>query len=293
MTEDEMKNPSEGQATNAVVDASRRALVARLRARAIEDAIDPDRHPDAESLVAYGEGRLEAADADDIRRHLIACPACASLLLELDSPFADEDRPAADIDRGAVWRGLRTQLAERDRESTSRPSGASRMAPGKRVSGRMALAAGLGGIVLGGLLAAGILARRTSDLESRLATLEAPQLNAPIVYLDPITRGEDAVPGFARESGRRVLLIVTPEADEAYRRFRLTIADLEGNVAFRADSLALSDHGTLRLSLAADFLPVGSYTLTVFGLDGALDAPGERALGTFALRVHDERDDER
>lgn len=54
-------------------------------------------HPDLEELAAYHSGTLSEPDEERIREHLVLCPECAGLLLDLDDFAADaarvEDEP--------------------------------------------------------------------------------------------------------------------------------------------------------------------------------------------------------
>ncbi len=67
---------------------------------ALAEAIDDQRrrlgpHPDLDELIAYHGGGLEPDAARRLQDHLVLCPRCASLLLDLDAFAADAVAPDA------------------------------------------------------------------------------------------------------------------------------------------------------------------------------------------------------
>jgi hypothetical protein len=58
-------------------------------ARKLEDEVTT--HPATDALIAYQEGRLESSQAEELRRHLVACPLCGEALERLDAYDQDSD----------------------------------------------------------------------------------------------------------------------------------------------------------------------------------------------------------
>lgn len=76
-------------------------------------AAGADDHPDLERLLAYRDGELGEAEADEAQEHLSLCPDCALLLLEFDQFRTDAEageRGASEAARAGAWEALQAEL---------------------------------------------------------------------------------------------------------------------------------------------------------------------------------------
>jgi hypothetical protein len=80
-------------------------------------------HPRDEELAAYAEGGLTAARRSEVQEHLLTCPDCAGVVLDLAPPA--EPAPAPELPGAraieASWQRLRPRLAEADVLRGDRP----------------------------------------------------------------------------------------------------------------------------------------------------------------------------
>jgi len=224
-----------------------------------------DEHPSVEMLAAYHDDRLPPEEDEEIREHFVECPECPEVMLDLDrftSPDAAEaaQREVSDNWVDAAWRRLRARLAVEAR-------------PGRlqwlRTTGTAwCLTALLVPCTLGLWLRADMLAGEKRDLE-------APQLNPPLWYVEPLpdVRGEAppptevAVPAGARQ----FLLILTPAGApplRADRKYLLKIQTWQGEDLWSAPGLEKSADGTFVVALSRRFLPAGDYRFRVIGIPG-------------------------
>jgi anti-sigma factor RsiW len=82
-----------------------------LEALAREAAADAGPHADLGRLEAYAEGRLEGAEADEVRAHVALCPECGELVLALRE--VDEVEPSSVLtpaEKAEDWARLREAL---------------------------------------------------------------------------------------------------------------------------------------------------------------------------------------
>lgn len=260
---------------------------------AIEDFLaearrDLDPHPTPDELVAYGAGELAAAEATRVEDHLVLCPHCLEMLLDLgrmtDPDFGSEHRTTT-AEKAAAWQALQPRLAAEAPEAPrlrSRPRLTSR---GVRVAPFLAsprtayvLAASL-------LLAVVGLALRTRHLERNLADLNSPQLNAPIVDLvsaSPLRggAGEDAAVELGPRS-RFFALILSPKGSPDFADYRAQIVDSAGREVWSGEGLEKDRHGAFTVILGRRFLDPGEYRLRLYGLEGKTG----QLIEEFRLRI--------
>lgn len=73
-------------------------------------------HPDAETLAAYSEGALPAAEAERLQDHLADCAECARLMLDfaalpgLSEPCGPDESSEPDAEVAEAWERFRRRL---------------------------------------------------------------------------------------------------------------------------------------------------------------------------------------
>ena len=261
---------------------------------AIEDFLAEARrdlapHPTPDELVAYGAGELAAAKATRVEGHLVLCPHCLEMLLDLgrmpDPDFGSEHRTTT-AEKAAAWQALQPRLA------AEAPPEAPRHRPGLRLpSPRGGLALFLASPRPAWALAASLLVAvvglslRTWHLERGIADLSHPQVNAPVVDLFPASplrgeQGEGAVVELAPAS-RFFALILSPKGTPDYVGYRVEIVDSGGRVVWSGEGLEKDRHGSFTMILARRFLGPGEYRLRLYGLEGKTG----QLIEEFRLRI--------
>jgi hypothetical protein len=128
--------------------------------------------------------------------------------------------------------------------------------------------------------------RELAELQARVKELAGPQLNPPMFDLYPreLTRRADQS-GIneiaAPRDAKFVTLILISQSQTASRDASLEIVNAQGVVVWRADGLTRHPTGDYTISLPAEFLPPGRYTLNLYD-----QGKGRRAaIASFALRL--------
>jgi hypothetical protein len=239
-------------------------------------------HPEPEELAAYPAGELSAAAERRLEDHLVACPACAALLLDLDGladPEFGAGRPGAtegDAERDAAWESFRAQIATTAPEPAPAPVVRGRFAPPPAPRWLYALAATL-------LLAVGALSLEVTSLSRTVAELSRPEVNAPVVDLSQGTaRGGEAARTAAVPAGARLFtLVLSPAAHPPHTAYGVEIADAAGRAVVEERRLQPNPYGSFSLALSRRTLGTGDYRVRLFAIDGSLKVPIEE----YALRV--------
>lgn len=227
-------------------------------------------HLEPDELAAYQAGALAAEDEERMLGHLVVCPECSGLLLDLEAlmkPKPDADAIVSDHGKAAVWRNLR--------ETIHRDEGRRRaFAP----FWLQAIAAALLVSTVGLSIWVGSL-RRTVDELSR------PQVNAPVLdlYAGTVRGGESAAPGLAVPRGARFFtLILNPAGRRRFERYQVEIVPAQGGaVAWSGRDLKPNAYGSFSLIVPRRALDAGDYRVRLLGLAGAGVEPVEE----YALRV--------
>lgn len=212
-----------------------------------------DRHPGVETWISYHGGELADREAERLQRHLVACPACVSLVLDLDAfaaPPDGEDRASvSEFELAAAWKSMQATLA--DRQAPPRWFE-------RRVGVPMALAASLL-VGAAGLSLWGIEHRR-AEAYSR------PQVNLAIRDLEPnrATRSGGAPsPTVVRRDSYAALVMLPSRTFETYQA---EILDARGRRVWSGSGLvAHPELGTLSLGLPPGFLAPGEYLVKLYG----------------------------
>lgn len=125
-----------------------------------------------------------------------------------------------------------------------------------------------------------------SELRQTVGRLSRPQLNAPIIELDPqqdpIRREANNVQILRVPSGTNFFtLILNTVGESSYPDYGLEIANQRGQLVWRGQGLEKSSFDTFRLGLSRQWLPAGQYQIRLYGLRGER----KELLEEYALRV--------
>lgn len=258
---------------------AREALQRALQARAAEDR---GPHPEPEELAAYRAGELSPEAERRVQDHLVACPECAGLLLDLDGladPQFGAGAPQAAADLETAWESLRAQIAAQGPETG--PAAAPVVVHGAFRRGRgprwlYALAATL-------LLAVGLLSFQVASLSRQVDRLSQPEVNAPVVDLSQGTpRGDRSPrPAAVPAEARVFTLILAPAAHAPYATYAVEIADERGRPVYRGEGFQPNAYGSFSLTLTRRTLGPGDYRVRLLGGDGSR----RTAIEEYALHV--------
>jgi hypothetical protein len=228
-------------------------------------------HLEPDELAAYHAGELAANDAERALGHLVACPECTGLLLDLNAlmePKPDAAPAVSDHGKAAVWRNLREEIGhpEIGRRRSSPPFWLSAIAAALLVS-TVGLSVWVANL------------RRTVDELSR------PQINAPVLdlYEGTVRGGESIAPGLAVPPGARFFtLILNPAGRRRFERYRVEIVPAQGGAAaWSGQDLAPNAYGSFSLIVPRRALGAGDYRVRLLGLTGT----GVEPIEEYALRV--------
>ncbi len=180
----------------------------------------PEPHPELETLAAYHAGALTEPEERRLQDHLVGCPECAALLLDLDGL----GRPGfgagslSPADQEALWKSLQEEIREEERPPAPvvplrRPSPVTpRWLP--------VLAAALLAVAIG-------LSVWVASLRRTVGELSRPQLATPIVDLYSSGSRSEGSPRSAETvpAGAPLLTVILhPENPRGTGRYRVEIA---------------------------------------------------------------------
>jgi hypothetical protein len=220
-------------------------------------------HPEPETLAAYHAGELTEPEERRLQDHLMGCPECAALLLDLDGLSdpgfgAGALAPAA---QEALWRSLQSEI----RKEEPKPAP---VVPLRRLSTSPrwlpALAAALLAATIG-------LSIWVASLRRTVNELLQPQANTQFLTLTTdATRGEKGEPPrFEVRTGSRFFtLILNPAGQRRYERYRLEIVSADGRRVLPVDGLTPDPVSFLLVAtVPRRALGSGTYRERLFGLD--------------------------
>lgn len=240
-------------------------------------------HPEPEALAAYHAGELTEPEERRLQDHLVGCPECAALLLDLDG-LSDPSFGAGSLapaEQEALWRSLRAEIRREEPAPLApviplrRPIATPRWLP--------ALAAALLAVTIG-LSAWVVSLRRTVDALSR------PQPNAPVIQLSPLTtRGRGSREEIRADDPRLFTLVLyLPGPASRATRYRAEILRHDGSKVLEVPGLAFKeDLDGVSLGLSRDEIGPGDYRLRLLGSTGR-GAP-EKLVAEYPLHVEPRR----
>jgi hypothetical protein len=232
--------------------------------------------PTPEELLAYRDGRLDAAARESVEARMAIHPDAARALADL-AAFPDvepgpETPELPDGDIESRWQSFRPQL-----EALPRPVPALRHRPLSWRSPSLAAAAVL---LLATGLGLGYLAGRTSPPEPALR----PALNPTITELEPV--GEDEAraapaPVEMLPGSEELVLVLALPATPVFSSYAAEIVDAEGRSLWSGEGLHSTPLGTVQLSFPRATLGPGSYRIELSGLE----AGRREGVGRYEVRV--------
>jgi hypothetical protein len=239
----------------------------------------PEPHPKPDMLAAYHAGELTEPEERRLQDHLVGCPECAALLLDLDG-LADPGFGAGSLapaDQKALWKSLQAEIGKEE----PAPTALAAVVPLRRRAASprwlQALAAALLAATIG-------LSVWVASLRRTVATLPGPQLHAPAIDLyasgsrsegSPAS-GETVPPG-----SQFFTLILHPEKPRSTSRYRVEITRAGGERVWlgpweRED--AGDPYDSLPLTVPRNMLGPGDYRIHWF------EETGQR-IGDYELRA--------
>ncbi len=276
-----------------------------LRAEAARAERALGEHPSPETLAAYYERRLAAAEQESLRDHLALCTDCAQLLLDLFD-FAEPETLATpaeaqgpiDVDLDSAWQSLRGRL---DDGAAGEVGGRGvSAAPTSTVSNVVPLSQPLQAplrsarslpspwawALAASLLAVAGLGFWVSELRQENARLTEPAGNAVIADLaasGDTTRGGREPKESALPADRPLVLILNaPDVPAAAAGYDAQIlADGPGGPVVRTlRNLPRGTDNNFTLGLPPGCLRPGKYQIRLYSADNA-----RRPLADFPLRI--------
>ena len=246
-----------------------RDLRIEIEELALEDR-ESSPHLEPDELAAYHAGELAGNDAERALDHLVACPECTGLLLDLNAllePTPEAAPAAPDHGKALVWRNLRETIQQDPgRRRTSAPFWLQAIAAALLVS-TIGLSAWVGSL------------RRT------VGELSQPQVNAPVLdlYSGTVRGGESTAPKLVvPKEARFFTLILNPAGRRRFERYQVEMASSrEGRVAWSAGDLTPNDYGSFSVIVPRRGLDSGDYRVRLLGLTGRGAEPVEE----YALRL--------
>ena len=236
--------------THPMSDAE--ALAAVLAEDANERAGE---QPQLEELADYLAGDLSPEREAQIQSHLVSNRTAATQLLDLETLAEPEPQPAegvADLAVAAGWREQKSRIA--DMETARRRQNTLRWVS--------AVAASFFVATLG-------LSVHVTQLRQKVAELQTPTANEPVVYFDAYAIRSDTEPVTVKlgPKDRSLLFILTPTGPK-WPDYEVQVLSASGAEVSSAGGLMPSEMGTLRLRMPRAILDAGDYEVRLFGHDG-------------------------
>jgi hypothetical protein len=234
-------------------------------------------HPEPELLAAYHGGELAAAEDREIQDHLVLCPDCPQLLLDLEDLFEPRRRDLglSDTGVGAAWEDLQSRLGD---AGSGRARGFHR--------GEATYATPRWSQVLAACLLVLVVALsfRARSLLRDLHLRDQPRANPIVVDLSSSnSRGAGPSRTEVPAGAGDLVLILHPDEAPSFPDYRAEVlATTDGHALWAVRGLARSAEGTFSLVVPRRSLPPGAYLLRLSGID---ESGRARSLGEFGLRL--------
>lgn len=229
-------------------------------------------HPPPALVAAWACGE-EVPDAAELAHHFEGCPDCREevALVRENVALAGFVRPAA-ARRAPLERSLR-----RWRWTAVAAMAAAVVVAVVAVLGRPTGPVGAGPRQA---LAVGELERRLGEAVARIAALEAPRVNVPVVELLPVSlalRSGGGAPVIAADAVIATLILVPFEPLEG--SYSVRILDRKGREFAVLEGVEPGPEGDLTVTLTPSSLPSGELTLEL------IRARGSKPVERYRLRV--------
>lgn len=234
-----------------------------------------DAHPDADELVAYHEGTLPPAEARRVQDHLVACRGCAALAADLEGLGDPGFGAGEDLPQGAgeiVWEKVREEIRQ------------GRVVPFPAREKRADLPLWVRPLAAMLLISTMALSGWVAHLRDQVDDLASPQLNAPILDLQPAGSTRGAGPGVQTvpADARLFTVILNPAGRPAFAEYELEIVDAAGDVLRRDGGLKPNPFGSFSATLSRGLLGPGDFRVRLVGIDSG---GGRQTVEEYALRI--------
>lgn len=221
-------------------------------------------HVEPDQLMLYSEGMLEEAEADEIRRHLTACRACARELLTLNTPLDFEvmpsDPPPQFESGDALTAHARNDEAALDKTG---PVVSLPVAANSPRSRWLPIAAIAACFVIASFFWP---SRRPPSAYTNLEELS-------LVPASQITRGDSP----AGQSARSLVLRLNFAEPTSVSQFGLVIRGRDTAAPLWESAVARQPDGSFLVMFDSGFFAPGAYEVTLLG--------EENPLATYAFRI--------
>jgi hypothetical protein len=258
--------------------------------------------PEREALTFLAAGSLGADEQAAAAAHLAGCadcraewPALRKLVVELRELHLTPEE-AEDVARRGT-RPEHLELCARCSQEVETLRSVQRSLPARppaRVPAWSLAAALTIGVAAGVLLRSAAAppaaapsrhaddVRRLAELERRVAQLEGPRLNVPVVELHPdALRSGSAGATRVSKQDERVLLVLASLEERRFDDYLVELVAADGRVALREQGLRRDAAGVFRLELPLAPLAAGRYALRLSGVRGGR----EERLESYTLLV--------
>jgi len=224
-------------------------------------------HPAFERLVAYHEGQLSPGEEVLIRDHLMVCPLCPALVLELD-----------DLGRSAAAPGL---------DGPKRPGGQAIPPAGRGLAptsetARWASWQGQRGPVVAGLaLGVGLLlvaALAASGPREREGQARMPPAGIQVATISGLRGGAQPV----TVRGDRYVLAFPELMPSGTPILDIEVMDGAGRSIWRGHSARGDSQQPVAVELSRGFLPAGTYSFVISEVEGGNE---RRQLGHYEVEL--------
>jgi hypothetical protein len=246
-------------------------------------------HPATDTLVAYQEGRLESSQAEEVRRHLVACSLCGEALERLDAYDRESEENQV---RGALAASsaARSWASFRERSSIDSARPAAESAGAGVLTTRSPHLAWPSWA-----LAASILFALTGaislflTLQPNAQSREARAIGGNPFVFDLLPDGRDA-----HRSANGIEVVDVPTGMDpivprlllgdqtAYSSYSAILTRVSGETLWKQNVLRRQPSGGFALLILRARLPPGDYVLRLLGEERGV----VQELASYTFRVH-------
>lgn len=237
--------------------------------------MNEETHLSVEEIAAYQAGDLSETEEARVQDHLVGCPECTRMLLDLDALRlgADPADEAPEAEKEAFWRSLQPRLAPAPLPFPVKKETPDRS---RRLRGFQLLAATLAAAVVG-------LAIQNAGLRQTVGDLSQPDLGAPVRNLSATASRdatEPAVVSLAPDD-RFFTLVLSPADPRGFPDHEVVLEKDGAGEIWRGRGLRKNRYGTFSLILARRLTGPGDYTLRIAGIGGG----AKRSIGEYHFRI--------